>query len=124
LFAKCFTPLQIDGTMGVTAAVSEMLVQSHEGVIDLLPALPDEWQSGKFSGVCARGAFEISFRWENSKVREVELLSKEGRICKLDAGEVASVMLRGKNVKFKTLKDKSIEFPTGKEALYIIKVKY
>ncbi|MBT87752.1 MAG: alpha-L-fucosidase, partial [Gammaproteobacteria bacterium] len=48
LFAKCYTPLQVDGTLGVTAAISEMLVQSHEDVIQLLPALPKEWNSGKF----------------------------------------------------------------------------
>jgi len=120
LFAKCFTPMQVDGTMGVTAAVSEMLVQSHEGVIDILPALPDEWSSGKFSGVCARGAFELAFAWENSKVKELEVLSKEGQICRIDAGPVKSITLKGKNVKFTKLKDGSIEFPTQKGALYLI----
>jgi alpha-L-fucosidase 2 len=120
LFAKCFTPLQVDGTMGVTAAVSEMLVQSHEGVIDLLPALPDEWQSGKFSGVCARGAFELSFEWDKAKILKVEVLSKEGQVCRIDAGSVASVTSDNKKVKFKKNTDGSIEFQTQKGAWYII----
>jgi len=50
LFAKCYAPLQIDGTMGVAAGITEMLVQSHEGIIDLLPALPDDWEKGRFDG--------------------------------------------------------------------------
>jgi alpha-L-fucosidase 2 len=76
LFAKCYTPLQVDGTLGVTAAISEMLVQSHEDVIQLLPALPKEWNSGKFYGVCTRGAFELNLEWENGVTKKVEILSK------------------------------------------------
>jgi alpha-L-fucosidase 2 len=121
LFAKCFTPLQVDGTMGVTAAISEMLIQSHEGVIDLLPALPDEWQSGKFSGVCARGAFELSFKWEKTKILETELLSKKGQICRIDAGPVISVTSSGKKVKFRRLPDNAIEFSTQAGSRYLLR---
>ena len=65
LFAKCYTPLQVDGTFGVTAGITEMLMQSHEGVIDLLPALPKNWPTGHFDGVCARGAFELKMLWDD-----------------------------------------------------------
>jgi alpha-L-fucosidase 2 len=123
LFAKCFTPLQVDGTLGVTAAISEMLVQSHEGVIDLLPALPAEWKQGKFSGVIARGAFELTFAWDNSAITGAEVLSIEGQACRIDAGAVTAVTSNGKKVKFAKLKDGSIEFPTEKGARYIIKPK-
>jgi alpha-L-fucosidase 2 len=61
LFAKCYTPLQVDGSLGVTAGITEMLIQSHEEFIELLPALPAEWPTGKFYGVKARGGFEIDF---------------------------------------------------------------
>jgi len=120
LFAKCFTPLQIDGTMGVTAAITEMLVQSHENVIDLLPALPDEWQSGKFKGVCVRGAFELSFEWEKAKIKRVEVISKEGQICRINAGLITSVTCEGKKIKFRKLNDGKIEFPTQKGSHYLL----
>ena len=123
LFAKCFTPLQIDGTMGVTAGITEMLIQSHEKVIDLLPALPDEWESGMFNGVCTRGAFELSFEWNKGKVKKVELMSKEGEICRIDAGLITSVTQMGKRVKFRRLIDGSIEFSTRKGAQYTIEAK-
>ena len=81
LFAKCGTPLQIDGTLGVAAGITEMLVQSHEDVIHLLPALPDEWKSGKFNGVCVRGGFELNMTWEKKSVSDLQVLSKAGKIC-------------------------------------------
>ena len=51
--------LQVDGSFGVTAAITEMLVQSHSGFIKLLPCFTIEWSDGSFKGVCARGAFEL-----------------------------------------------------------------
>ena len=83
LFAKCFTPLQVDGTFGVTAGITEMLIQSHEGIIVLLPALPGEWPIGKFYGVKARGGFEVDFEWENEKLTRVIILSTAGETCKI-----------------------------------------
>jgi alpha-L-fucosidase 2 len=83
LFAKCFTPLQVDGTFGVTAGITEMLIQSHEGFIELLPALPAEWPTGKFYGVKARGGFEVDFEWENQNLTRVSVLSTAGKSCKI-----------------------------------------
>ena len=83
LFAKCYTPLQVDGAFGVTAAITEMLIQSHEGFIELLPALPGEWATGKFYGVKARGGFEVDFEWENSVLTRVVILSTAGKTCKI-----------------------------------------
>lgn len=57
----CFKPLQVDGYLGVIAAIKEMLVQSHAGMIDMLPALPKAWNIGSFKGVCVRGGFELDF---------------------------------------------------------------
>ena len=65
VFAKCDTPLQIDGTIGVIAGIPEMLVQSHEDVIDLRPALPDEQMDGRFDGVCAHGSFKLDVKRQN-----------------------------------------------------------
>ena len=66
---KCF---QIDGNMAYVAGICEALIQSHEGVISLIPALPPQWKDGAFSGLRARGGAELSIKWEDSKVREIE----------------------------------------------------
>ncbi|HSH19893.1 MAG TPA: glycoside hydrolase family 95 protein [Draconibacterium sp.] len=118
LFAKCGKPLQVDGTMGVAAGITEMLVQSHEGSIDLLPALPDEWSEGRFDGVCARGGFELDMTWENKAITEVEILSKAGEICRIDDGSNFKVTKEGKKVAVKTNNDGSIEFNTIKGGVY------
>lgn len=118
LFAKCGTPLQIDGTMGVAAGLTEMLMQSHEGAIDLLPALPDEWSEGRFDGVCARGGFELDMKWKNNSITEVEILSTAGKNCRIDAGGNFMLTKDGKRIASKSYQDGSIEFKTIKGELY------
>ncbi len=112
LFAKCFTPLQVDGSFGVTAGITEMLIQSHEGVIDLLPALPRAWSEGHFKGVCARGAFELDIEWKQSKITRVQVISKKGQTCRINPRVEVRITSAGKRVKTKTLIDGSIEFDT------------
>lgn len=75
----CFhPPFLIDGNFGYTAAVCEMLMQSHEGYIDLLPALPKEWKSGSFTGLCARGNFTVDCAWENGSPLSVKVTARVG----------------------------------------------
>jgi alpha-L-fucosidase 2 len=64
-------PFQIDGNFGGTAGIAEMLLQSHDGSIELLPALPQGWKSGRFTGLCVRGGAAISAVWANQQVQEV-----------------------------------------------------
>ncbi|HIM22332.1 MAG TPA: glycoside hydrolase family 95 protein [Gammaproteobacteria bacterium] len=120
LFAKCYTPLQVDGSLGVTAAISEMLVQSHEDGIELLPALPKEWDAGRFKGVCTRGAFELDMQWENNAIKTVEILSKAGKNCKISTDKNAQVFRDGNPVQFKE-NNGYIEFPTEKGNIYTLK---
>ena len=119
LFAKCYTPLQVDGSLGVTAAISEMLVQSHEDGIELLPALPKEWDAGRFKGVCTRGAFELDMQWENNAIKTVEILSKAGKNCKISTDKNAQVFRDGNPVQFKE-NNGYIEFPTEKGNIYTL----
>lgn len=76
-------PFQIDGNFGGTAGIAEMLLQSHDGCIDLLPALPDAWKDGEFEGLVARGGFKVSAQWKDGSVVYCRVEGKENKPFRL-----------------------------------------
>ena len=76
-------PFQIDGNFGGAAGIVEMLVQSHQGFIDVLPALPAALRTGSLRGVCARGGFELDMSWKDGRLTRLSVLSKAGEPCKI-----------------------------------------
>ncbi len=92
-----YPPFQIDGNFGFTSGIAEMLLQSHKGYIEILPALPSLWKNGNIKGLVARGAFEIDIEWSDSKCSKIVVRSKNGGVCNLK--------YNNSQIKFDTEKD-------------------
>ncbi len=88
-------PFQIDGNFGGTAGIAEMLIQSQNEVIRLLPAVPKEWANGEVKGLCARGGFVIDMTWKNGKTEKVKIFSKKGGSTSiLNDGELQQITIK------------------------------
>jgi alpha-L-fucosidase 2 len=85
-------PFQIDGNFGATAGITEMLLQSQDGMISLLPALPEIWQQGRIQGIKARGNFVADISWKKGKLASARLKSEIGGNCRLRTLEPVKVL--------------------------------
>ena len=81
-------PFQIDCSFGATSGVAEMLLQSHEGYLAPLAALPDAWESGEYHGLVGRGGYEVSARWQAGQAVEFKIIPKRDGICRVKYGDM------------------------------------
>ena len=102
-------PFQIDGNFGGAAGIAEMLLQSQQGYIDLLPALPAALPEGEINGICARGGFVLNMKWATGRLQQVAITSKAGGKCQLKYA--------GKQIEFNTVPGKTYTLNGGLKLL-------
>lgn len=117
------TPYQIDGNFGACAGMAEMLMQSHTGKIELLPALPSLWKKGEVKGLCAVNCFEVDIRWHDNKMVSATIKSKAGKKLVVKYKDIATLFTlkdsKGNTIKATNVSNDEIMFDTEKGATYI-----
>lgn len=116
-------PFQIDGNLGCMAGVAEMLIQSHEGFIEPLPALPESWQTGHYDGLVARGNFVLSLSWTKGKTSSIKLVSRSGNVCRIKYKNIGRAKIKdtqGNTIPYTKKDSNMIEFATEQQGEYHI----
>jgi alpha-L-fucosidase 2 len=92
---------ELDGNTGLTACIAEMLIQSHNGEIRLLPVLPDQWSTGHVKGLCARGGFEVEMDWKDGKLKEAVITARNNSTCHVRYGDCRTSFVAAANGVFR-----------------------
>lgn len=120
LFSTCSGALQVDGAFGLSAALTELLLQSHLDEIELLPALPEAWKQGEVKGLLARGGFEAGVRWDGGRLSRATIVSKLGGPCRIRAAGRWAVWSDGKPVRAASPGPDLVEFETAAGRAYVL----
>lgn len=109
-------PFQIDGNFGATSGMTEMLLQSHNDSIALLPALPDAWVNGAVSGLIARGNYQVDMVWKDKRLTQAIIISNCGGTVYIDYPRMdeASIMMNERMIKYTNIQQGRIELSTNK----------
>jgi alpha-L-fucosidase 2 len=113
-------PFQIDGNFGGAAGIAEMLLQSHAGEIHLLPALPAAWPDGSFSGLRARGGFEVGAQWQKGALQSATIVSDLDQLCLVRMPHPARVECEGQPVSARAGEGGSLEWEARAGQRYVL----
>jgi len=120
MFSLCGRTLQVDGNFGAGASIAEMLLQSHQGFLDFLPALPSEWNAGRVSGLKARGGFEVSMEWNEGQLIGATIHAMSNGSIHVRADGVRGIENDGESVDYATSEDRRVQFDTRVGTTYTL----
>jgi alpha-L-fucosidase 2 len=106
-------PFQIDGNFGGTAGIAEMILQSHEGGLEFLPAVPQDWWNGNVKGLRAKGGFTVDVEWQGGSLTRAVIYSNKGKDCTVFSKSRISVSCGGETI---AVRQKGEEFTFSTEA--------
>ena len=122
LFSICSKAMQVDGAFGMTAAIAEMLLQSHEGELSLLPALPAAWKDGEARGLRARGGYEVGLAWSAGKFTRASIVSDRAGRCRVRSASPLRVTSGGRAIAVSHPEPNVAEFQTAAGAAYMLEI--